>query len=77
MKKESFSLILGSLKFDSKALSIIATGLFILGLIGGIYTVYHIENPNTSIVATLLFFAAMVIPGRIIVKGIHKATDLK
>ena len=76
MKKESFSLILGSLRFDSKALSIIATGLFLLGLIVGIYSIYHIENPNTSIVVMLLFFAAMVIPCRIVVKGIHKAKDL-
>jgi len=72
----SFSLTLGSLKFNSKSLGTIAFGLFLIGILVGIYAAIHLDFPNLSQVVTLPIFLAFVFPAFIIFKGIQEAEEI-
>jgi len=77
MEHKSFSLQIGSLIFGKESISYILFGLFLIGFLVGTFSVIHLKYPTISIPVTiLLLFAGLVIPAKIITKGIQKATDL-
>lgn len=76
MSKKSFSLQIGSLLFEKKALSYMLFGFFLLGILAGLTSIIHIDNPDISTVVTFPLLCSMIIPVIILIKGVRKAKDV-
>lgn len=77
MSEESFSLQILSLNFNKRSLSYITFGCFLLGILLGVLSMIHIDNPDISLIVTTPLFWSTIIPIAIIIKGFQKATVLK
>ncbi|HEX6981736.1 MAG TPA: hypothetical protein VF181_03150 [Balneolaceae bacterium] len=77
MAKEPLSLKIGSLQFTAESLSYIVFGFFLLGVLMGLLSIIHIDNPEVSLSVTMPLLWTAVIPMVIIGKGVRKATVVK
>jgi hypothetical protein len=68
-----FSLTIGSLKFNAKSIGIILFASLLMGILAGLYSAIHIDNPNISQAVTSPLLWAFVIPAILLIKGIRKA----
>lgn len=73
MNEETNFITIGSLSFSNKSIGFIIAGCFLLGLLAGLLSVIHIDNPGTPLWMTLPILFANIVPILIIVKGLHKA----
>ena len=76
MNDKSFSLQIGSLLFTPASLVYIVLGLFLLGVLMGLLSIIHIDNPNVSSAVTMLLLWMTAVPIGIVVKGALKARSV-
>ncbi|WP_310681175.1 hypothetical protein [Aliifodinibius sp. S!AR15-10] len=76
MDNNRYSVQIGSLSFSGKSIGYIISGFFLLGLLAGLLSIIHVDNPATPFWVTLPLFFANIIPVVFVVKGIRKAKEV-
>lgn len=76
MVNKSFSLKIGHLIFEKKALSYMLFGFFLLGVLVGLASIIYINHPAISFAVILPLLVAMVLPAIIFSKGVRKAKEV-
>lgn len=74
VEEEEFFLQIGSMEFNKKAIGNLLFGFFFIGLLAGVYSMVHIQNPAVPFAATLPILLGIVIPAYFITKGIREVT---
>lgn len=74
INQEHFSLQYGPLKFDKKALGNLLFGIFFIGLLAGVYSMIHFQNPSTPFAVTSPILMGLFIPVYFITKGVRKVS---
>lgn len=74
---KNFSIQISQLSFNKGSIVIILLGFLLLGIMVGILSITHIDNPTTTLTDTLPLFFGIVISIYIIIKGFKKATPNK
>ncbi|WP_171032921.1 hypothetical protein [Fodinibius saliphilus] len=71
----NFFIQIGQLLFNKESTATILLGVLLLGVMVGLLSIIHINNPDTTITETLPLFFGTVIPILIIIKGFKKAVQ--
>jgi len=67
-----FSIQIGQLIFNKKSITTILFGFLLLGIMVGILSILHIDNPKITLTETLPLFFGTIIPTLIIISGFKK-----
>lgn len=68
----NFSIQIGQLLFPKKSIITILFGFLVLGIMVGILSILHIDNPTITLTDTLPLFFGTIIPIFIIISGFKK-----